>query len=133
MRARDGHCRFPGCTTPARSCDLDHVVPFDHEAPDRGGVTEPDNLACLCRWHHRMKTEGHWQVRMEPAGTVHWTGPDGRQLQSVPTGLPPAPEPPRPEPCVVPVDPLSDADDELLVDSLVRAIDRERSGLLSRA
>lgn len=41
VRARDGHCRFPGCTTPARSCDLDHVVPSDHEAPDRAGRPSP--------------------------------------------------------------------------------------------
>ena len=23
---RDGHCVFPGCTTDARDCDLDHIA-----------------------------------------------------------------------------------------------------------
>ncbi|MFF0818289.1 HNH endonuclease signature motif containing protein [Rhodococcus sp. NPDC003318] len=30
VRARDGVCRFPGCTVRAVSCDIDHTVPFDH-------------------------------------------------------------------------------------------------------
>lgn len=130
VRARDSHCRFPGCTVRATSCDVDHVVPFDQDDPARGGATTTDNLACLCRWHHRMKTEGHWQVRMHPDATQHWIGPDGQHLHSVPTGMPPAPEvPPDPGPpdgCTVPDDPLTDADHELLVDSFVRAIDQER-------
>ncbi|HEY5853656.1 MAG TPA: DUF222 domain-containing protein, partial [Aldersonia sp.] len=31
VRARDRHCRFPGCQMPAARCQLDHIVPFDHE------------------------------------------------------------------------------------------------------
>ena len=44
---RDGHCIFPRCTIDARSCDLDHTVPYDPDGPP--GQTRPDNLACLCR------------------------------------------------------------------------------------
>ena len=36
----DHHCVFPWCTRPARSCDLDHVVPHD-----RGGTTCTCNTA----------------------------------------------------------------------------------------
>lgn len=43
--ARDRTCVFPWCGRNARRCDLDHVVPFDHEHPDRGGTTSTDNLA----------------------------------------------------------------------------------------
>lgn len=98
IRSRDGHCRFPGCTTPSTSCDLDHVVAFDHADPRRGGHTVAENLACLCRWHHRAKTEGHWQVRMEPDATQHWSGPSRQQLHSVPAGMPARSSPPQSRP-----------------------------------
>ena len=34
VRLRDRRCRFPGCRTRARCCDLDHQVPHPH-GPDR--------------------------------------------------------------------------------------------------
>ncbi len=95
VRTRDGHCRFPGCTVPAASCDLDHVVPFDHDDPRRGGTTSADNLACLCRFHHRLKTVREWAVRMTPDGVQHWTGPRGQHLRSVVDGMPPTGSGPR--------------------------------------
>jgi len=52
VRKRDLHCRFPGCATAARFCDLDHVIPFPI------GLSVLRNLACLCRRHHRLKTHG---------------------------------------------------------------------------
>jgi len=54
VRKRDLYCRFPGCATAARFCDLDHVIPYPV------GLTVLANLACLCRRHHRLKTHGHW-------------------------------------------------------------------------
>jgi hypothetical protein len=77
VRDRDGRCRFPGCATPADACDLDHVVPFDHDDPTRGGWTHAGNLACLCRHHHRAKTAGAWSVTMTPDGVQTWHGPAG--------------------------------------------------------
>nr|WP_231884413.1 HNH endonuclease signature motif containing protein [Plantibacter sp. H53] len=50
VRLRDGTCRAPGCGRRARACDLDHSVAWED-----GGTTDVDNLACLCRHHHRMK------------------------------------------------------------------------------
>ena len=64
---RDGTCVFPGCRTPARACDLDHTDPYLH--PDTGGPpgqTRPDNLACLCRRHHRLKTFTAWRYQRAP-------------------------------------------------------------------
>ena len=64
---RDRHCVFPGCTTDARACDLDHIepyVPLDHGGPP--GQTSPANLACLCRRHHRAKTFAGWHYRRLP-------------------------------------------------------------------
>ncbi|MEO7624874.1 MAG: hypothetical protein ABIS91_01270, partial [Nocardioides sp.] len=45
--ARDRTCVFPWCGRNARRCDLDHVIPYDHDHPDPGGTTSTDNLATL--------------------------------------------------------------------------------------
>ncbi len=69
---RDHTCVFPGCTAPARACDIDHIVPFDHAQPARGGPTATENLACLCRRHHRLKTTGRVSYRMTSPGAFAW-------------------------------------------------------------
>ncbi|KRE40878.1 hypothetical protein ASG74_15505 [Knoellia sp. Soil729] len=78
IRLRDGSCRFPGCSTPARQCDLDHVRPWP------GGPTSPINLMCLCRRHHRIKQRHGWTARLHPDGTVTWTDPTGRRTTTWP-------------------------------------------------
>jgi hypothetical protein len=72
VRERDGRCRFPGCSVPARQCDLDHVIPWP------GGSTTATNLICLCRRHHRIKQRRRWRVRLLHNATVEWTDPRGR-------------------------------------------------------
>ena len=52
---RDRHCVFPWCGRDARACDLDHIVPVTDEGGPPG-QTNPQNLAPLCRRHHRAKT-----------------------------------------------------------------------------
>ncbi|NHN54882.1 DUF222 domain-containing protein [Calidifontibacter sp. DB0510] len=81
VRTRDGHCRFPGCLAPARSCDLDHVIPWQ-----RGGPTTPTNLQSLCRHHHRLKTDTSWRVTMTDTGVCTWTSPLGRTYVTTPDG-----------------------------------------------
>lgn len=71
IQGRDGTCRFPGCHVPARRCDIDHVIPFPQ------GPTTPDNLHCLCRRHHNMKTERKVHPELFPDGSVMWTFPTG--------------------------------------------------------
>ncbi|MCD6638637.1 MAG: HNH endonuclease [Nocardioides sp.] len=82
---RDRTCRFPWCTQPARRCDLDHVVPYDHQAEAEGrpqpGPTSAANLIPLCRRHHRLKTHTGWRVAMPEPGRVTWTSPHGHQFQ----------------------------------------------------
>lgn len=78
LRARDQRCRFPGCHTPARRCDIDH-----NEDHARGGPTEITNLSDFCPGHHALKhpdiDEGHrWTARQLPDGTLRWTSPTGR-------------------------------------------------------
>ncbi|HET7476344.1 MAG TPA: DUF222 domain-containing protein [Dermatophilaceae bacterium] len=72
VEVRDGHCRFPGCTRPARRCELDHVVRY----PD--GPTTGANLIALCKHHHRAKHEAGWAVVLHPDGRATWTDPHGR-------------------------------------------------------
>ena len=80
---RDGHCVFPWCSRDARACDLDHVVPYDEDGPP--GQTRPENLAPLCRRHHRCKTSGRWRYRRRPDGGYEWIGPHGRRFLVTPT------------------------------------------------
>jgi Domain of unknown function (DUF222) len=80
VRARDLTCRFPGCTAPAESCDIDHVIPYPL------GATHPSNLACLCRKHHHLKTfwTGDWELKLLPDGAAVWTSPTGRTYTTYP-------------------------------------------------
>jgi len=78
VRVRDRTCRFPGCRQPARRCDLDHNDAY----PD--GATEPGNLCCLCRHHHRLKHRGRWSMLHEPDDSIVWTSPTGRTYVTTP-------------------------------------------------
>jgi hypothetical protein len=90
VRLRDRTCVFPWCTRPAAGCDLDHVVAYDHDAAATGmpqpGPTTSDNLAVLCRRHHRLKTHTAWTYRPDPdhppgSGTWLWTSPHGHHYR----------------------------------------------------
>ncbi|GAB3010620.1 hypothetical protein GCM10023080_091490 [Streptomyces pseudoechinosporeus] len=86
MLARDQYCAFPTCRMPAHRCDLDHIEPFDHAHPERGGQTVPDNLQPLCRRHHRLKTHHPgWRVTRDPhTGATTWTAPTGHTYTNAP-------------------------------------------------
>ena len=79
LRARDLHCRFPGCNAPAHRCDLDHTIDAA-----TGGATSTQNLAHLCRGHHVLKHHGGWQVTQTDDGTLHWRSPTGRSYTDRP-------------------------------------------------
>jgi hypothetical protein len=72
VRARHRTCVFPGCRRPARRSDLDHTRRFVD-----GGPTQEENLAPLCRFHHRAKDQGKWRYRRRPNGDHVWTSPLG--------------------------------------------------------
>lgn len=81
LRARDQHCRFPGCRMPVHRCDVDHT--HDHA---RGGQTRVDNLAHLCRSHHILKhpdiPDAHrWTAHQRQDGTITWYSPLGHTYQ----------------------------------------------------
>lgn len=92
VRARDVHCRFPGCRRPARACEIDHSE--DHA---RGGPTSRTNLACLCTRHHTLKTETSWTARQGPDGSIEWTSPLANTVTDRPeryVAFVPEPDPP---------------------------------------
>ncbi|WP_210505411.1 HNH endonuclease signature motif containing protein [Naasia sp. SYSU D00057] len=87
LRVRDEVCRFVGCTRAAAYCDLDHTVAWEEH-----GTSVENNLAHLCRGHHRLKHGTPWGVIQAPVGgTLTWTSPRGKvyQSRSAPT-LPPS-------------------------------------------
>ena len=101
VRLQRPTCVFPHCTRPARAgdgnADLDHTVewrpPGDGGPP---GQTSTDNLAPLCRTHHRAKThpspttaptgDTRWRYQRASAGTWLWTSPRGRRYLVHPDG-----------------------------------------------
>ena len=86
VRARDRHCRLPGCRVPAKKCQLDHVIPFRHRSSHAGGWTIPSNLQCLCAFHHQLKTQKLWSARMLAGGVMIWTSSYGTTHVTIPDG-----------------------------------------------
>jgi len=102
VRARDVHCRFPGCRRRAADAELDHITAWSD-----GGATSEPNLAASCTHHHRLKTHAEgWHVHAHPDGRLTWTTPTGHQHTTAPhdyrpetvSTVPPEPEPSPPEP-----------------------------------
>jgi hypothetical protein len=90
VQLRDRTCVFPGCARPARRCDVDHIIEYDHDAEAEGrpqpGPTTTSNLACLCRFHHRLKTHSAWRYTMVEPGAFEWTSPHGHRYRRDHTG-----------------------------------------------
>ena len=83
LTTRDRTCRHPGCGNSAGWADLDHVL-----AHSEGGETACENLCCLCRRHHRLKTHAPgWSFAMAPDGTLTVTTPSGVTRVTRPPGL----------------------------------------------
>ncbi len=78
VRARDGTCRMPGCTTPAIRCQLDHVTPYPN------GPTSTENLASSCTSPHGFKHHAGWKLTMTADGTCTWSSPLDRTYTTHP-------------------------------------------------
>jgi Domain of unknown function (DUF222)/HNH endonuclease len=61
--ARDQHCVFPGCDRPPSWCNGHHLIWWSQNGP-----TTLENLALLCRYHHRAVHEEEWTLRRQPDG-----------------------------------------------------------------
>lgn len=82
LRARDGGCRFPGCSHD-RFVDAHHI---EHWAD--GGDTAVDNLVLLCRRHHRLIHEGGFALARASNGDLEFRDPFGLPLADRPPTLP---------------------------------------------
>ena len=75
---RDGGCVFPGCTAEANWCDAHHVIPWE-----AGGLSDLDNLALLCRYHHMVTHRNGWRMGQGLlAQRFEWLTPDGTLIAS---------------------------------------------------
>ena len=82
LEVTDQLCSFPGCGRTASTSDLDHTIDFQF-----GGRTSVNNLAHLCRHHHRLKHQTRWKVRASHTTTqrrLSWTSPTGYHRDSDP-------------------------------------------------
>jgi hypothetical protein len=74
LRARDRHCRYPGCTHDR----FVHAHHTQHWA--LGGETGLDNLMLLCSHHHRLVHEGGFHIFVDNNGNHSFRRPDGRAV-----------------------------------------------------
>jgi hypothetical protein len=77
--ARDGHCQFPGCEH-QRFVDAHHLEHWAH-----GGQTTLENLALLCRRHHRLLHEFGYSVYRDGDGRLRFFDPGGFEIPSSPS------------------------------------------------
>jgi hypothetical protein len=80
LQKRDGGCRFPGCTA-TRFVDAHHIV---HWAD--GGETAMENLALLCKRHHRLVHEGGFGVHVGAGNEIWFSYPGGATLPATADG-----------------------------------------------
>jgi Domain of unknown function (DUF222)/HNH endonuclease len=86
LQARDRGCRFPGCGV--RHAQGHHI---HHWA--NGGSTRLNNLALLCRRHHRAVHEEGYGIERDADGSLHFTNPKGWPIPDVPEPSPVPPDP----------------------------------------
>ena len=71
---RDRGGVFPDCDRPLAWCDAHHLWHWIN-----GGPTDLDNLALLCRAHHRTVHDGGWQLTRGPDGRFTAAAPPHRR------------------------------------------------------
>ncbi|MHA6668058.1 HNH endonuclease signature motif containing protein [Homoserinimonas sp. A447] len=69
LAARDGGCRWPGCTSPATWSEAHHI---HHWKRDHGTTDLADGIL-LCRHHHMLLHNNHWEITR--TGATYWLHP----------------------------------------------------------
>ncbi|MDQ1527551.1 MAG: hypothetical protein QOG18_2164, partial [Microbacteriaceae bacterium] len=69
LAARDGGCRWPDCPRPPAWTEAHHV---NHWQRDHGETTL-DNGILLCRHHHLLLHDNHWEITKR--GAEYWLIP----------------------------------------------------------
>ena len=75
LKARDGGCRFPGCTN-HKFVDGHHIRHWSD-----GGETSLDNLVLLCRHHHHLVHEGGFDCKRSKDGEIYFEDRRHRRLK----------------------------------------------------
>lgn len=88
LEVRWVYCSVPWCNRLARTCDKDHIEPFNQANPKNGGQTVLENLHPMCRKHHQAKTEGRITARRASDGGVEWEFPRIGTVLSYPPASP---------------------------------------------
>jgi len=78
LAVRDGGCRFPGCDRPPSWCEAHHLNQWAH-----GGNTDLADGILLCRRHHLLVHNNHWQIGRK--GADYTITPPGGIPQPMPT------------------------------------------------
>ncbi len=82
LAARDGGCMFPGCERPPSWCEAHHIDPWKS-----GGRTDVAVGILLCRHHHLLLHNNHWQITRDASG--FWlTAPSNIDPTETPQRLP---------------------------------------------
>ena len=80
LMMRDGGCRIPECNVPPAWCEIDHLTPYEE-----GGVTDLDELAMWCIYHHHFRHRADVQV-IGNSANLQLRLPDGRIIDCPPKG-----------------------------------------------
>jgi hypothetical protein len=69
LAIRDGGCRWPGCDRPPSWTEAHHIKQWDRDH----GSTDLENGILLCRHHHLLLHNNHWQITVD--GADYWLTP----------------------------------------------------------
>ena len=64
LSARDGGCRWPGCERPPEWAEAHHILWWDRD----NGPTDIENGILLCRHHHLLLHDNHWEIEVTARG-----------------------------------------------------------------
>jgi hypothetical protein len=73
VHTRDGTCRFPTCSRPARLCQFDHTI----AAGSSGWSTSDSNGGSVSPGCHNGKTHAGWRLSQPAPGRFVCTAPTG--------------------------------------------------------
>ncbi len=90
VHTRDGTCRFPTCSRPARLCQFDHTI----AAGSSGWSTSDRNGGPLSPGCHNGKTHAGWRLSQPAPGRFLWTAPSGHTYDVDPEIVGPLTQPP---------------------------------------
>ena len=88
LTAKWQSCTAPGCIRRGENSEIDHIIPYDHDHPDHGGLTTFMNLHPLCKPHHQAKTDRKYSLRMTSDGSVEYVFKHGVITEAAPADNP---------------------------------------------